>query len=185
MNDVRLREAFGIIAEALAGIDAATLEQACTMIVSTGRIGVYGCGREGYQMRGFAMRLFHLGLDVGYIGDTTMPPLAKADLLVVSAGPGDLATVNAHMATAQIAGADILLLTAEPDSAAAVKATHILTVPAQTMESNMNANPDSILPLGSVYEGALFFLFELMVANLRENLGETPESIRARHTNME
>jgi 6-phospho-3-hexuloisomerase len=30
-------------------------------IVAAKRIVVFGCGREGLQMRGFAMRLFHLG----------------------------------------------------------------------------------------------------------------------------
>lgn len=30
-------------------------------IATSGRIAVYGCGREGLQMKGLAMRLFHLG----------------------------------------------------------------------------------------------------------------------------
>jgi 6-phospho-3-hexuloisomerase len=43
----------------------------------------------------------------------------------------------------------------------------------------------SALPMGSLYEGALFLLFEVMVLDLRDRLGIQPETMRARHTNME
>jgi 6-phospho-3-hexuloisomerase len=39
--------------------------------------------------------------------------------------------------------------------------------------------------MGSVYEGALFVLFEVMVLKLKEMLAVSPEAMRARHTNME
>ena len=40
-------------------------------IVAAKRIVVFGCGREGLQMRVFAMRLFHMGLDVSVLADMT------------------------------------------------------------------------------------------------------------------
>ena len=43
----------------------------------------------------------------------------------------------------------------------------------------------SILPMGSLYEGAIFVLFEAMVLRLREQLGISPEAMRANHTNLE
>src|SRR4029077_5653734 len=42
-------------------------------IAAARHIVVYGCGREGLQMRGLAMRLFHLGRSVAVWGDMTMP----------------------------------------------------------------------------------------------------------------
>ena len=59
-------------------------------IVKAKRIVVFGLGREGLQMRGFAMRLFHMGRDVAVWGDMTAPAVGPGDLLIVSAGPGDL-----------------------------------------------------------------------------------------------
>ena len=44
-------------------------------IVKAKRIVVFGLGREGLQMRGFAMRLFHMGRDVAVWGDMTTPAL--------------------------------------------------------------------------------------------------------------
>lgn len=48
-----------------------------------------------------------------------------------------------------------------------------------------NVATQSILPMGSAYEGALFILFEIMVIWLRDTLGETVQTMRARHTNLE
>src|SRR5271167_2502264 len=83
-------------------------------IVAAKRIVVFGCGREGLQMRGFAMRLFHLGRGVAVWGDMTMPALGQGDLLIVSAGPGYLATAHVLVEIARKAGARTALLTAQP-----------------------------------------------------------------------
>jgi len=39
--------------------------------------------------------------------------------------------------------------------------------------------------MGSVFEGALFILFEAMVLKLKERLGVSAEAMRANHTNLE
>src|SRR3954451_1931215 len=64
-------------------------------IVRARRIVVFGLGREGLQMRGFAMRLFHMGRNVAVWGDMTAPAVTTGDLLIVSVGPGDLPTARA------------------------------------------------------------------------------------------
>lgn len=61
---------------------------------------------------------------------------------------------------------------------------HVVTIPAQTMASD--AGPDrSVLPMGSAYESAMGVLFDATVGVLASKLGQTADSIRARHTNME
>ena len=82
----------------LAGVFAAMPEDALDglieEIVKARRIVVFGLGREGLQMRGFAMRLFHMGRDVAVWGDMTTPALGPGDLFIASAGPGDLPTAQ-------------------------------------------------------------------------------------------
>jgi 6-phospho-3-hexuloisomerase len=39
--------------------------------------------------------------------------------------------------------------------------------------------------MGSLYEGAMFVLFEIMVLKLRDRLGATADEMRRRHTNLE
>lgn len=177
------RAALAELAAVMDRLDQKDVDRAVTMISDAGRIVCYGCGREALQIRGLAMRLFHLGLDVAMQGDMTTPPLGEGDLFLCSAGPGELSTVTALMDVAKRAGASILFLTAEPDAPAARLADHVLVIPAQTMARDIGGT--SVLPMGSLYEGAMFVLFEIMVLSLKARLGVTSEAMRARHTNME
>ncbi len=45
--------------------------------------------------------------------------------------------------------------------------------------------PSSALPMGSLYEGALYVLFEVLILKLRERLAVDAASMRSRHTNLE
>lgn len=169
----------------LARTDETRIDAACTMLAGAGRIAVYGCGREALQVKGFAMRLYHLGLPVSVVGDMTTPPLGQGDVFLASSGPGETTTVLTLMRVARDAGAKVLLLTAEPESSAASLADFTLLIPAQTMASDQGAAITSVLPMGSLFEGALFLLFEIMVLKLKALTGASPEAMRARHTNME
>lgn len=164
-------------------LDDTQVEAACKTIARAGKIVLYGCGREGLMMRAMAMRLHHLGLAVAMQGDMSAPPLGPGDLFLCSAGPGDLSTVTALMGVAQRDGAQVLMITAEPAKSAPRKADQLLVIPAQTMARDLGGA--STLPMGSLFEGAMFLVFEIMVLRLAVILGQTPEQMRARHTNME
>ena len=165
-------------------IDPLQVETACQMIAEAGRIMLYGCGREGLQIQGFAMRLHHLGKLVCMQGDMAAPPMKSGDLFIVSASPGSLSTVTALIGQAKAGGATVLFLTAQAQTKTAKVADHTVLVHAQTMADEQEKDA-STLPMGSLYEGALFILFEAIILKLIVDLDETAESIRARHTNME
>lgn len=181
----KVRSALQELGEALSGIDETQVAEACACIAAAGRIVLYGCGREGLMMRGLAMRLYHLGLDAHVQGEMSTPPVGPGDLFFVSAGPGELSTVTALMRVARDAGAEVLFLTAEPETQSAALATRALTIPAQTMARDQQAGASAVLPMGSVYEGAMFVLFEIMIDMLRVRLNRSPEAMRANHTNLE
>ncbi|GJP35761.1 hypothetical protein CLOM_g20288, partial [Closterium sp. NIES-68] len=166
------------------------VEEICS--ARDGRIVLYGVGREGLMMRALAMRLYHLGLHASVVGDMSCPPIGRGDLLIVSAGPGRFSTVDALMGEARSAGARTAVITAQPSGDCARLADRVVYIPAQTMaddtESGVGGARDeqgNVLPMGSIYEGALFFLGEVVVRLLREELGETRDTMRARHTNLE
>lgn len=161
------------------------VEHAIEALAAARRIAVYGVGREGLQMRGLAMRLFHLGLQASVVGDMTTPHLGAGDLLVVSAGPGSFATVAALLGVARRDGARTLVFTAQPDGACPRAADLVVAIPAQTMADDQGKAASSVLPMGSLYEGAQYVLFEAMILRLRERLGVRPEAMRANHTNLE
>ncbi len=87
-------------------------------------------------------------------------------------GPGALSTASALCGVARAAGARVLVVTAEPEGATAAMADDLLVIPAQTMARDVGGA--SVLPMGSLFEGAMFLVFEVLVLRLREALGETP-----------
>jgi 6-phospho-3-hexuloisomerase len=173
------------IGAATARINDSDMNALCRLINGAGRVVVYGCGREALQIKGFAMRLYHLGLNVGVAGEMTAPPVGKDDVFLATCGPGELSTVLALMDKANKAGAHCAIITAEPKSSAALAADSALIIPAQTMASDQVGYQSSVLPMGSVFEGALFVLFEVMVQRIQALSGAKTDEMRARHTNLE
>lgn len=144
-----------------------------TIASQNGRVFLYGVGREGLMLKALCMRLFHLGLSAHLVFDMTTPPIAAGDLLIASAGPGCFSTVDALCAVARYNGGRVLLLTAQPEMGSCAKhANAVAYVAAQTMADDADAAGDvksrPLLPMGSVYEGALFVLFEMVVYKLGE-----------------
>lgn len=170
--------------QATAGVDPASLTGLVEEIAAARRIVAYGVGREGLMMRALAMRLYHLGLDAHVAGDMSAPPVGPGDLLIVSAGPGGFSTVNGLIGVARAAGARTACVTAQPDGAAPRACDRVLVIPAQTMANDRGAT-GSVLPMGSLFEGAQYLTFELLVLALRDRLSVDPAAMRARHTNLE
>ena len=179
------QDALSELSGVFARLDDTAVDRANAMIAEARRIVVFGGGRERLQIMGFAMRLYHMGLDVAVEGDMTTPPLGPGDLFVVTCGPGYISTAFALMQVARAAGATILFITAQPEGRCAALADFVLKLPAQTMADDQGEKKTSVLPMGSLFEGALFVLFEVMILKLIAALRIGPEAMRARHTNME
>ena len=171
------------IERVLARVEEDELDALRQAILGAARIAVYGLGREGLVMRGFAMRLMHLGLPVAVVGDMTTPPLGPGDLFLVSCGPGYLSTVEALMGVAQRAGARVAMLTAQPEARLPRAADLLVTLPAQTMAEAEKSSSEQAM--GSAFEQAMWMLFDGLVPQLQAALGQSAGDLRRRHTNLE
>jgi 6-phospho-3-hexuloisomerase len=165
-------------------LDPKSFDAFAQAIADAKTVALHGLGREGLQMKGLAMRLFHLGLDAHVVGEMTTPRVGAGDLLICSAGPGDFASIAALTRIAKDAGAKTAIVTAQPASDLAKSAEHVLHVPAQTMADDQGGKI-SVLPMGSLFELSQMLVFELLALRLREIKGETAATMRARHTNLE
>lgn len=163
---------------------APVAERLCDEIETADAIFCYGVGREGLMMRALCMRLMHLGFDAHVVGDMTTPPIGRGGLLLVSAGPGSFSTVLALMETASKAGGRTGVITAEPQGKASMRADAVFHLPAQTMASDTD-QPTSVLPMGSLYEIAQLVFFDCIAVLLQRRAGQSLESMRGRHTNLE
>ena len=76
----------------------------------------------------------------------------------------------------------MLLLTAQPETGSSVKHANVVAyVHAETMaddkEDGSGEKSRRLMPMGSVYEGAMFVLFEMVVYKLGEVLGVSSEAL--------
>lgn len=177
--------ALGELSTVFARLDDAAVDALVERIATAQKIVVFGGGRERLQIMGFAMRMFHMGLAASVEGDMTTPAVGPGDLFLVTCGPGWISTAEALMRVAQDAGAGVALITAQPESRCGAIADQILHLPAQTMADDQGDRATSVLPMGSLFEGALFVLFEVMVLKLKSRLSVTADAMRANHTNLE
>ncbi|MBL8132566.1 MAG: SIS domain-containing protein [Anaerolineae bacterium] len=178
------KQALSEIGSVFERLPAETPRLMCNEIMSARRIATYGVGREGLMMKALCMRLMHLGFDAHVVGDMTTPHLGSGDLLIVSAGPGEFSTVLGLMGVARRDGARTMCITAQPAGLAARQADVMIHLPAQTMADDTGGRT-SVLPMGSLFEAVQLVFFDLISIMLRDLSGQTPEEMRARHTNLE
>lgn len=180
------RSALDEIWSAVEQLDADEVTAIVEALATANKVVLHGLGREGIMMRALAMRLYHLGLDVHVLGDMTAPPVGENDLLLVSAGPGYFSTIDALANIAKNAGAKVVCVTSLATAMLPAKADLVLTIPAQTMANDeVSGTAASVLPMGSLFEGALFIYSELIILEVQKRLKVPKDEMRLRHTNLE
>jgi len=148
---------------------------------------IFGCaaGRSGFILRGFLMRLMHLGLTVYVVGETITPRLQPGDLLIVMSGSGETAQPREILRRAKAHGARTLALTACLDSSIGREAHVTVHIPGTT-KLTLAQEPASAQCPGSLFEQATFLLLEAAVLFLYEQrLGGDHDEMLARHANLE
>jgi len=70
-------------ARVLTAVDEAEIKSLIAEIERAGKIQLFALGRMQASMRGFAMRLKHMGFDTWVVFDTTTPAIGPGDLLIV------------------------------------------------------------------------------------------------------
>jgi 6-phospho-3-hexuloisomerase len=144
-------------------------------------IQLFAMGRMQASMRGFAMRLKHMGFDAYVVFDTTTPVIGKGDLLIVNCAVTeiDLGIIK----RAKAAGACICVVTAHPEFEQGRLADLCVLVPGQIFGTKPEL--PSIQPMASLLEQALFLFEDIVVMMLIEKRGTSMSEMQGRHTNLE
>lgn len=179
----RIETAIAEILAPLLAMDDNAVAQLANEIVTVRRTVLYGLGRELLALRAFGMRLVHHGFDAHIAGDVTALPVSKGDLVIVSAGPGDLAMAETMARRVIESGARLVVITAQQDGAVPKLADAVVVIPAQTMAND--GGSASLLPMGTVFEIAMLIFLDLVAVQIRETTGQSIDEVRARHFNLE
>ena len=148
---------------------------------------IFGCaaGRSGFILRGFLMRLMHLGFTVYFVGETTTPRVRPGDLLIVMSGSGETAQPREMQRRANTAGARTLALTTHPESTIGREAQVTINIPGTT-KLTLNQEAKSVQCPGSLFEQATFLFLEAVVLILyQRRLGTSRGDVLDRHADLE
>jgi 6-phospho-3-hexuloisomerase len=153
-------------------------------ILGANKIVAVGAGRVGMAIRGFAMRLGHLGLKAHMLGDATVPSIGAGDVLLVSSGSGETQTIYDLVEIGKRNGAMVVLVTGNPESRMGKVADVIVKIVAPSKTKQIDGFT-SIQPMTTLNEQCLGIFFDAVVLKLMATLGETHETMWARHSNLE
>jgi 6-phospho-3-hexuloisomerase len=144
-------------------------------------IQLYAMGRMQASMRGFAMRLKHMGFDAYVVFDTTTPVIGPGDLLIVNCA---VTAVELNVIKlAKQAGARVCTIGAHPENEQGRLADVTVLVPGQIFGTPPEL--PSIQPMASLLEQALFLFEDIVVMLLIEKRGVSMPEMQRRHTNLE
>lgn len=172
------------LAEVFARMNDNSVQPLLDAIKNAKQIFVFGYGREGISLRGFAMRLAHLGKTTHWAMDDTSTACEKGDLFIFSCGNGENEGLINYARKAKSAGARIALITTAPESSFAKLSDVVVVMPAYAYLSKADMVP-TIQLMGNQYEQALYILNDIMIMMLKDQLDLTPEQMEARHRNIE
>ena len=172
------------IGTVLGGVDELQVEKLTDEIIKADKIVTVGAGRVGMAIRGFAMRLGHLGKEAWMIGDATVPGIGEGDLLVVASGSGETQTIFDLVEIAKKNKARIALVTGNPESRMGRLADVIVQIKAPSKTKAVEGF-SSIQPMTTLNEQCLGIFFDAVVLLLMEKIGETHDTMWARHSNLE
>lgn len=147
-------------------------------------IVVVGAGRVGMAVRGFAMRLGHIGFKAFTLGDSTVPSIGVGDLLLVCSGSGETQTIYDLVEIAKKNKSRIALVTGNLESRMGKLADVVVKISAPSKMKSVEGVV-SIQPMTTLNEQCLGIFFDSVVLQLMEKLNETHETMWVRHSNLE
>ena len=172
------------ITQVLQGVDETQVTSMLEALQSANKIVGVGAGRVGMALRGFIMRLGHLGLHAWMIGDTTVPSIGAGDCLLVASGSGETKTIVELTKIAKKNGAKIVAVTGNPQSSIGQMADVIVQIIAPSKTKAVD-NFQSRQPMTTLNEQCLQLFFDTSTLLLMNTMGETHDTMWDRHSNLE
>lgn len=168
----------------LSQIEEKQVEILMDEILKAEKIVVCGAGRVGMAIRGFGMRLGHLGLQAYTLGDSTVPGIGEGDLLIVASGSGETQTIFDLVSIAKKNKSSIVAITGNPESRIGLLADSFVKITAPSKTKAVD-NFISVQPMTTLNEQCLGLFFDAVCLKLMERMGETHDTMWARHSNLE
>ncbi|MVX65765.1 6-phospho-3-hexuloisomerase [Clostridium chromiireducens] len=170
------------IKDVIAKVDEEEIKKVVSIFKKEIRIFVDGEGRSGFQAKGFAMRLMHIGYNSYVMGETITPALKKGDIYVAISGSGKTKNTLSNAKAAKDLGLTIIGVTSKKDSPLAEVSDLVLEVPGKTKNDNAVA---SIQLLSSLFDQSVHIVLDdlCLLISKKDNLSDNEAA--KNHINVE
>ena len=166
-------------------LDDSQMTALLDQIQAGGRIFTVGTGRSGVAMKAFTNRLMHLVLQVSSIGEITTPHTTPGDLLIIGSGSGETESLVAMARRAKKSGVRVALITTTPTSTIAGLADTVVYLPGVSPKTDLGEAIQSFQPMANAFEQMSFLVYDALIMELMDRMGETGETMFTRHANLE
>jgi 6-phospho-3-hexuloisomerase len=195
IKDYTFLDYYRIIAGEISAVLKRTNENAVEKFIKrlkgAKKIYIAGVGRSGLVVKAFGQRLMHLGFDVHLADEITAPGITKEDLLICCSATGKTQLILLMAKKARKLGSYVVTFTATKQSSLLKYSNQVIIIPA-AIETQKNAAAGkqktrirTIQPARSLFEQAMFLLFDAVTMRLLEVLRVTPAKVTKRHANLE
>ncbi|PEW80996.1 6-phospho-3-hexuloisomerase [Bacillus cereus] len=163
-------------------VDEKQLDEVLPFFQKNKRIFVIGVGRSGFQAKGFAMRLMHIGYTDFVMGETITPSIQKGDTWVAISGSGTTKGIVADTNVAKQLGLDIVVLTSDDTSPLAQLADKVVVVPGAT---KTGSGIKSTQLLSSLFDQTVHITLDALTLKLANRDQTSNEDALQEHVNVE
>ena len=186
-KDVVLAE----INEVLSSVDEAKLNQMVDALTKNKEVKVlgYAAGRMGSGLKAFIMRLNHLGIKASFFGDNYVPPMNDNDVFICCSNSGTTkSVVNILEIFKAKANGTVISFVGNENSKMAELSDIVIKF--KTCNGGLNSADDpskinSIQPMTTLTEQAMFVLFDLIVMLIIDKLNIDIKDTKQYHSNIE
>ena len=179
------------IDEVLSSINADSLNQLVNSILKNDEVKVlgYAAGRMGSGLKAFVMRLNHLGIKASFFGDNYVPPMNSNDVFICCSNSGSTKSVLSvlEIFKAKAQGTVISFVGNENSKMAELSD---IVIKFKTCNGGLNSADDpskinSIQPMTTLTEQAMFVLFDIITMMIIERKGIDIKDTKKYHSNIE
>jgi 6-phospho-3-hexuloisomerase len=149
----------------------------------------YAAGRMGSGLKAFIMRLNHLGIKASFFGDNYVPPMNANDVFICCSNSGTTkSVVNILEIFKAKAGGKVISFVGNDNSKMAELSDIVIKF--KTCNGGLNSADDpskinSIQPMTTLTEQAMFVLFDLIVMMIIDKKGIDIKDTKQYHSNIE
>jgi len=132
-------------------------------------------GRMGYSMRGFAMRLMHIGESSYFMGDTCIPRIDSNSVVIFSSVSGETRSNILYAKQAKEVGSTVFTITQDIHSTLAQLSDEVLTI-------NCGHTGQVMKTLAEQYT---FLLYDYIISELQKLRGLPESALLSNHSCLE